>query len=699
MYAAPLIAWKQAPFLRLIIPFSAGIVFQFYTYCPPVYLIATGGIAGAIIFLISRASVTSLFKLKHFIAYTFLILLATTGAWRMHLRSESLKPTPVAHMQDSTYTYIACIQEPVTEKTSSYKTIAQLTHRISVDSLLPIRGSILLYFQKNPASAGLYYGHKIVFRKQLQPVKAPANPGSFNYRSWCEKQGIFYQSYLSENDFHVLPEKPTPSFKRTMFILRDSIVNILRQYIPGPKESGLAEALLIGFKEDLDKSLIQSYSNTGVIHVIAISGLHLGLIYLLLGSICKPLGNRKWIRIFRPIFIITGLWTFGFLAGGSPSIFRSAVMFTCIVIGDSLSKQASIYNSLAASAFLLLCYNPYWLWDAGFQLSYTAVASLALFQQTVYNAINIQQRWLDTLWKLTATTIAAQVLTLPVVLYLFHQFPVFFLITNLIAIPLSSIILLGELLLCLLSFIPILAKPTGALLSWLIRIMNGMVESIDQLPFASITQINISLLQVCLLFGAIGAAAFWLLHKQKRMVVPALLLLIAYFSIGAYDGFQRSKQQCLLIYHLPKSTAIDCIIGHGFVAAGDSSIQHSFNATLYNFGPARNLFEVRKKETLNGVYKDENLIRAGTKTMIIINPGFQLPPPREEPMPAADLLLISHNPDPDPEKLLARLPTRMVVIDGSNSARQTQKWVEVCRKAGIPCHSTADQGAFVLNAY
>lgn len=699
MHAAPLIAWKQAPFLRLIIPFSAGIVIQFYTYCPPIYLLSVGAIALIIIFFFSKASVPTLFKFKYFIAYTFLILLATAGAWRMHLTSQSLKPTPIAHNQDSAYTYLATLQEPVTEKQSTFKTIATLTHRISGDSLIPISITTLLYFQKNPESAGLYYGHKILFNKLLQPVKAPANPGSFNYKDWCEKQGIFYQSYLTQNDFKLLPGKAGSSLKKSMFIFRDSIVNILRRYIPSPKESGLAEALLIGFKEDLDKSLIQSYSNTGVIHVIAISGLHLGLIYMLLGLICKPLGNRKWMRILRPIFIITGLWAFGFLAGGSPSIFRSALMFTCIVIGDSISKQSSIYNSLAASAFLLLCYNPYWLWDAGFQLSYTAVASLALFQQTVHNAFTIHQRWLNTIWKLTATTIAAQILTLPIVLFHFHQFPVFFLLTNLIAIPLSSLILLGEILLCLVHFLPILANPTGMALSWLIKFMNDIVEGIDQIPLSSITQINITLLQLLLLYAAIAAICIWLLHKQKRMVIPALLLMIGYFSIGAYDSYRINNQQRLLIYHLSQSTAIDCIIGHHYVSAGDTAIQNNLNAALYSFGPARNFFEVRRKENLEGVYKDANLIRLGPKTMIIIDSGFQLPPPREEPMPAADLLLISHNPRLIPERLLARLPARMVVIDGSNSARITQKWLETCRESGISCHSTANQGAFVLNAY
>lgn len=699
MYAAPLIAWKQAPFLRLLLPFCAGIVIQFYTYCPSIYLIIVATIATTIIIILSNSSIKTLFKYKYCLAYTLLLLLATTGAWRMHAKRNSLKPSPIAHMQDSAYTYLASLLEPVSEKPNSYKTIAQLTHRISGHTLIPIKATIIIYLQKTRKNQGLYYGDKIVFRKQLHPVKATENPGSFNYKSWCTFQGIFYQTFLAENELKKLPEKTPPSLNKSMFILRDSIVNILRRYIPGPKEAGLAEALLIGYKEDLNKSLIQSYSNTGVIHVIAISGLHLGLIYMLLSLICHPLGNKKWTRIIRPIFIITGLWAFGFLAGGSPSIFRSAVMFTCITIGNSLSKQASIFNSLAASAFLLLCYNPYWLWDAGFQLSYTAVASLALFQQTVYNAINISCRWLNQIWKLTATTIAAQILTLPAILFLFHQFPVFFLLTNLFAIPLSSGILLGEIMLCLLSFIPNLAKPTGALLSWLIRIMNGIVEKIDQLPFASIKQININLLQVVLLYGVITAAAIWLLHKKKNLVFPALVLLLAYFSIGATEGYQKRKQQFLLIYQIPKATAIDCIIGNRFVFAGDNNIQQSFQAQLYTFNPARNYFEIRESESLKGVYKDENLIRVGSQTMIIIDPAFGLPPPPSTPGPAADLLLISHNPSLDPQILLTRLRTTQVVIDGSNSAKLAREWRSACHEAGIPCHFTPEKGAFVLNAY
>lgn len=183
------------------------------------------------------------------------------------------------------------------------------------------------------------------------------------------------------------------------------------------------------------------------------------------------------------------------------------------------------------------------------------------------------------------------------------------------------------------------------------------------------------------------------------MVFPALILLLAYFSIGAAEGYRSRQQQLLVIYQIPKATAIDCIIGNRFVYAGDSNIQQNFQAQLYTFNPARNFFEISRSGSLKGVYKDENLVRVGSQTMIIIDSVFRLPPTPTAPGPAADLLLISHNPSVDPHSLLTRLPARQVVIDGSNTTALAHKWRSVCRKAGIPCHFTPEKGAFVLNAY
>jgi competence protein ComEC len=204
-------------------------------------------------------------------------------------------------------------------------------------------------------------------------------------------------------------------------------------------ETGVAEALLIGYRDDLDKDLVRAYSNTGVVHIIAISGLHLGMIYGLMLLLLKPFRKYKWMRWAKPLLILLVLWGFSLLAGAAASILRSVVMFSFIVIGESLGRKTNIYNTLAASAFCLLVYNPYFFWDVGFQLSYTAVLSIVLFMKPVYQWLYFKNKLLNAIWQLNAITLAAQVLTLPVILYYFHQFPNLFLFTNFVAVPLIGI--------------------------------------------------------------------------------------------------------------------------------------------------------------------------------------------------------------------------------------------------------------------
>ncbi|HUQ67559.1 MAG TPA: ComEC/Rec2 family competence protein, partial [Flavitalea sp.] len=268
---------------------------------------------------------------------------------------------------------------------------------------------------------------------------------------------------------------------------------------------------MIGYKNDLDKTLIQSYSNTGVVHVVAISGLHLGLIYSILNIICSSF-KRK---LLRPVIILTGLWLFTLLAGASPSVLRSAMMFSTIVVGDELSKKSSVLNNLAISAFILLCYDPFWLWDLGFILSYGALLSIVLFMKRVYNLYLSENKICDTIWKVNAVTISAQILTLPVLIYYFNQFPNLFIITNFIAIPLSGIVLIGEILLCSIYFIEPVARYCGKLLTIIIKLMNGVVEYINHLSFSSTRDIHINFLQVVLLYVFIAFCANWLAYKHK----------------------------------------------------------------------------------------------------------------------------------------------------------------------------------------
>src|SRR5687767_2118517 len=471
--------WKKAPFIRFVIPLIAGIILQWHLQIPP-------GILWILLF-VSAITAIAFFFIPFFERYKLSLLnglsvsalfIAVGGllSWYKNIQHDE---NWFGRKYNTKSSLVVTLLENPVEKTKSYKANAFVEYVLNNDSCIKTNGKIILYFKKDSSLSDLAYGSQLVIAKPLQEIKNSGNPGGFDYKRYSLFQGITHQVYLresfpsgKENEFEILSTTKKDFFQQFINSSRVKVLNILRKNIKGEKELGLAEALLIGYKNDLDKTLVQSYSNTGVVHVIAISGLHLGLIYWLLTLLFKPLQKRKF-RWLRPIFILTGLWLFSLLAGAQPSVLRSAVMFTCIVLGDALDKKSSVFNSLALSAMLLLCINPYWLWDVGFQLSYAAVLSIVIFMQPVYHWFYIRNKILDLIWKLNAVTIAAQILTVPIVIYHFHQFPLSFMFTNFLAVPLSSFILLGEILLCILSFIPAVATITGTLISWLIRIMNS----------------------------------------------------------------------------------------------------------------------------------------------------------------------------------------------------------------------------------
>ncbi|MEP6596385.1 MAG: ComEC/Rec2 family competence protein, partial [Ginsengibacter sp.] len=439
--------WKKAPFLRLLLPLIAGILLQWYFQYEWIQIIFAGcGFTLAFI-LFQLLPLSLRFKLQVLQGVILNLILIVVGlilTYQKDIRHQQDWFGNLYH--DSGYLAVT-INEPLLEKTKSYKAESIVNSVIENDSAKSCKGKLLLYFEKDTAVSNLKYGDKILISKKLQLIKNSGNPGAFNYQRYSAFQQIFHQIYLKKSDWILLGEKNVNAFNQFMYTTRDYILKILQKNIKGEHELGIAEALLIGYKADLDTDLVQAYSNTGVVHIIAISGLHLGLIYFMLLWIFNQIPFLKRSKILKAIFILLSLWLFALLTGASASVLRSAVMFSCIVAGESFGKKSSIYNSLAASAFLLLCYNPYFLWDVGFQLSYLAVVGIVIFQKHIYNWIYIKNKWIDKVWKLLAISLAAQVFTFPVCLYYFHQFPNLFLLSNLIAVPLSSLILFAEIFL------------------------------------------------------------------------------------------------------------------------------------------------------------------------------------------------------------------------------------------------------------
>lgn len=698
MLRQTLYLWKQVPFLRLVIPFMAGILLQWYGgwIVAPSWILFAGGATGLVLF--NRRAAFRQYKFGWINGVFINALLLAAGLLMAYYKDLSHHQEWLNRFYHEKDIITATLEEPLSEKANSFKANASVQQVFRNDSLFPVKGNIIIYFRKDSNSSQLRqlgYGSQVIFSKSLQPIKNSGNPGAFDYERYAAFQGIHQQVFLEPGAYTLLPSKNEKWLTRFLFAGREKVLKIIATYIPGKKEAGLAEALLVGYKDDLDKTLVQSYSNTGVVHIIAISGMHMGLIYWLLNIALSLLKKRKQTKWLVAAITVAGLWLFSLLAGGGPSILRSAVMFTCIVIGESAARKTFIYNSLAASAFILLCINPFWLWDAGFQLSFAAVLSIVIFTKPIYDWCYFKNKLVDNIWKLVAVSLAAQVLTTPVSIYHFHQFPVYFLFTNLLAVPLSSLIVLLEIGLCAVSFTPIIATVTGAVLHTLINTMNSFIEHMENLPFSLWNGLQVNMLQAVFLYGIIAGLAHWLMQKNKTALWAGLSCALAFSLLRSFSLVSAANQQQLIVYNIPKHRAMDFVSGRNIVCKGDSDVLYDHSLQQFYLNPCR----VALRSTVTGSIRNlvplNNIFIFNNKKIAVVDEDYRSH--ETSGNINAYLVVVSNNAPVEMAALLEAYHCRRIVFDGSNTAWKVNKWKAEAAKLGLYCFYTVDNGAFVMN--
>jgi competence protein ComEC len=683
--------WNKVPFIRLLIALIVGIILQWQMQFPLSSLLAFFFISFILSIIYFTVPIRFKYKFSHLNGVTINLLFGLSGALLVWLRDVRNNQNWIGNYSTGNSYILVTIKEPLSEKTNSFKALAQINGVYSKNNFNNCEGDIILYFKKDSSLKQLHYGSQIIFKKTLQEIKNAGNPGSFDYQQYSLFQGITHQVNLSSNEFEVLPTENKNWFQQFIFSCRTWVVCTLQKFVHGEKEQGLAEALLIGYKDDLDKNLVQSYTNTGVVHIIAISGMHLALIYGLLLLLTKPLG-RKQLQWIRMILILSGLWLFTLLAGAQASVVRSAVMFTCIVFAKTIDKKTSIYNTLACSAFLLLVYDPFWLWDVGFQLSYAAVVSIVTFYRPIYNWFYFPNKILDFIWKTMAISIAAQILTTPVSLYHFHQFPVLFLLTNIVAVPLSSIILFGEIAICIFAWLHPVAKLLGIATQFLIWCMNSYIERIEAISFSLWNGFSITVLQTVLLSIAATVICSWLIEKRKWMLwfsLVSLLLFVALRSLSFSEAFTQKK---IIVYNVPKYSAIDLIDGRTYNFIGDSALLYDDFIRNFHIQPSRVLHRIDPNQAIPIKCKEFQF--CGRQIAIIDSTkSFSSAQSKQK----IDVLILSKNPKLYISNLLKTFEINQIVIDGSVPQWKAKLWKHDCDSLNIHCFDVSEKGAFVMN--
>ncbi len=689
--------WKKAPFIRLLLPLVVGILLQWYLKIP-VAAVIVGAISFSIAYLLFFLFPTAIqFKLQSLQAVILNLLIVSVGlciTWQKDVQHSN--HWFGQYYQDSDYLLVR-INEPLIEKSKSYKADGYVEAIIHGEKVIKSEGKVLIYFAKDSLQPVLKYGDKILLNKNLQHIKNSGNPGAFNYQRYAAFQSVFHNVFLQSKDWVLLNDKNINWFRQFIFTSRAAILAVLQKNIPqGKDELGIAEALLIGYTNDLDKDLVQAYSNTGVVHIIAISGMHLALIYGLLVWLFAKIPFINKSKIAQVVLILSCLWLFALLTGAAASVLRSAVMFTFIAVGKNLSKQSSIYNSLAGSAFVMLCYNPYFLWDVGFQLSYLAVVGIIIFQKSIYNWFYIKNKLLNEIWKLMAISLAAQVLTFPVCIYYFHQFPNLFLITNIVAVPLSGVILFTEIGLVAFSWIPFVGTYLGKIVGWMVWVMNSIILKVSQISFAVWDNIPSTIATTWLLYAVVIGIGMWLLNKNKKAFRLAIVCLFAFVLLQAYGNWQIKKQQKIIVYNVPQHQAIDFITGNNYHFLGDSILLQDGVLQNFHLKPARIALQLNmRSDLMKTIFQQHQFYQFVNKKVLVIDKPISFEPLQQKI--DVDLIIISKNPKLSIAQMANVFNCGQYIFDASNSLWKIGQWQKDCKALHLNYYSIPAEGAYVCD--
>jgi competence protein ComEC len=694
--------WHQYPFIRLVIPVIIGIITAIYIDLPifiPSYLfIGIIVIYGVIVFVFPKKVG---YKFRWITGVLINIFLVFAGYQLTILNTPRFDKQNIIHYSKSSNEFIIQVTEPVSEKSNSYKVVARSIMLKDKPGWKKISGNIILYFEKDTSVRQIKFGDQLVIQTNLNEVKPPQNPGEFNYKKYLSNKGIYMQGFVRGGQWQVIKRNTGNPVKAFGISIRNKFLEIFEsQHIQG-REFAVVSAILLGYDDKLDAEQQREFSGAGAMHILCVSGLHVGIIYVILSNLLVFLNRKKSLRIVKVFILLLLIWCYALITGFSPSVLRASTMFSFIIIGQSMKRKTNIYNSLAGSAFLLLGINPYILTQVGFQLSYIAVLGIVTLHRPIYILI-IPGNWLlRNIWQITVVSIAATLATFPLSLYYFHQFPNLFLVTNLVAIPASMLIIYTGILVLIFSPLTVISGLFAKILTGIIWFLNFSVKWIEGLSFSTTTGISINNIEMILIFGLILCLTILFLQKKRIFTFYILgfsLLLLLSFT---YRSYYNKNQRRIVVYNINKTTAIDFIDGKQVLLLSDSllnknredyHIQNNWTASGIN---RKEKGDINNPKIVNRyLCKNRSFIQFYNKKILIVGPEFQIFPVTEKMK--VDYIVFSQNPKLVMADLIDNFEFDELIFDSSNSYWKINRWILECEEEGIEYYAVQQKGAWEI---
>ncbi len=686
------IKWRLMPFIKLIAPFAVGIGVGIYHNEPHGYLwLVVLAVLVGIIAVAKTKKIIS--KPIGVLAVGVLVnvLMLVCGYQLTMLKTHLYHPTHYVNAPTRADFLLVQVAEQPAEKNKSIKANCKILKGFAHQKTINIKGTFVAYFAKDSSARSLKFGDYLCIKNNLQTIGEATNPAAFDYKTYLKHHNIHHQIYLQNQNWQWLGHEKHFNILKIANDCQQWCVGVLKKNIVSHDESAFACALLVGYKNDLSADIVYAYSSTGTVHILAVSGLHVGIIFILLNLLLKKMEQNRRQNFVRVAIIILFLWAYAFVTGLSASVLRSALMFSLILIAQLLNRSSNIYNILAGSAFLLLCYNPYNLVDVGFQLSYLAVAGIVYFQPKIEHWFYFNNKIANYLWSMTSVSLAAQLVTFPLMLYYFHQFPNTFLLSNLFAIPLSSGILVGLVGLILVSWIGFLAKIIGFTLKYAIMSLNFLIFQVDSLPFSQTTGIFITIIETYCLYVLVLGLVLALVYGSKRSLGVVFLLSIGFLSYNIFENMQSHEQKKLIVYNIKNQSMVAAVGGRKIsYIASDSVLNDRKTWLLFLNGHfcSLNLNQISKSSNVQSFFEFNQ------KRLAVLNQYNQQNFRFDAKLPL-DYLVVGSDILVDFKHIKQQFSPQIIIFDSSNSKKYTKKMTIQCQKIRQPCYDVSTKGAFV----
>lgn len=692
-----MIRWIPYVFVRFVFFFIAGILAGIYF--PDSVVLSWAWI----IFLSAAGLFIVLVVLQRKLPMAFnpgaigLLAIAAGGYTNVGLHTASYDGDNISYVSEPVAFYEAVILSYPQEKEKVWKATAAIrsVHTGVSRNWKPCSGNVLLYFRKDDFIRPYRYGDVLVIRGKPDEVPAPANPHEFDYKRFLAYRNIYHQQFLRESDVRFLHRDPPSVVTDVALTARERAQTVLKKYVSGTQEQAIVSALVLGVTDGLDNDLVSAYAASGAMHVLAVSGLHVGIIYWILVTVLAPLRATPAGRWALVVISIMVLWSYAFVTGLSPSVLRAVTMFSFLTLAQPWGRRTNIYNTLSVSAFCLLLYDPFLIMSVGFQLSYLAVLGIVYLYPRIYGWWQ-PAAWLpDKVWQTTCVSLAAQAATFPLGLLYFHQFPVYFLFSNLLVIPLSFLVLIQGLVLLIASFVTPLAQVIGYCLTWIVRLLNGGVFIIESLPFSLIDNLYITSGQCLALTGIVFSITLLFTLRKLYYLWISLSLAMVFSAIQWNRRIETSGLYKIIVYKVPGHSAIDLMAHEQTYFFSDPAFSNSDERLRFHVQPNRLVNGIEQVRAATGQPFMQNFkgcklfLWKQSEVLFIEDKNFDFA--KRYPV---DYVILARNAIKDLGQVRDKVTFGQLIIDSSNSWYVADKLLKQATDSGLRIHSVVHAGAF-----